>query len=356
MIPLRLPPLAAVLAGLVLAWAPLAEAQRKSKPPKRPRLELQRDSNDWRSYQISGVELIDAKPKQARVFFEWAARLNPARAEPLYALAVITEKDEPMRLALERDPFMHFGRIRSYRIQGDDPRHVFGLRNLGWYDLSSGQLDSARVHFQAAAKRWPDDQSLLWGLALAYRDAGFPDSAEYAIARQRDRLRTDVASKNSLAVLSLPFFEYMIGRAYANANRMDDARAAYERALSEDLSYHPAHVGLALVAMAHRDTAAALGEWDLAVSLAPEEASYRVAYAVLLSAAGRHAEARTQAEAAIESAPFYAAARFARARALDALDEVTAARDAYRDYIAHASRAEEQGIALAQERIGTLAR
>ena len=92
------------------------------------------------------------------------------------------------------------------------------------------------------------------------------------------------------------------------------------------------------------------------MSLAPEEASYRVAYAVLLSAAGRHAEARTQAEAAIESAPFYSAARFARARALDALDDVTAARDAYRDYIAHASRAEEQGIALAQERIGTLAR
>jgi tetratricopeptide (TPR) repeat protein len=317
---------------------------------------MQRDSNDWRSYQVSGIELMDVQPKKARAYFEWAARLDPARPEPWYALALLTDKDEPLREALQRDPFMHMGKIRTFRVEGDDPRQVFGLRNLGWYDLAAGQPDSARVHFQMAMQRWPDDESVLWGLALAYRDTGFPDSAEHAIARQRDRLRAKAASKSSLTVLSLPFFEYMIGRSYAHAKRIDEARLAYERALAEDLSYHPAHVGLAVLAMSIGDTAQALSEWDLSISLVPEDASYRVAYAVLLSAVGRHADARSHAGAAVESAPAYAVARRVLAEALDTLGEAGAARDAYREYIARAPQVESKAIALALERIEALPR
>jgi predicted Zn-dependent protease len=104
------------------------------------------------------------------------------------------------------------------------------------------------------------------------------------------------------------------------------------------------------------DTAQALSEWDLSISLVPEDASYRVAYAVLLSAVGRHADARSHAGAAAESAPAYAVARRVLAEALDTLGETRAARDAYREYLARAPQVESKAIALALERIEALAR
>jgi Tfp pilus assembly protein PilF len=346
--------IALVAVMLATASAPVL-AQTSAKPPKRPKLELQRDSNDWRSYQISGVELMDVKPKQARTYFEWAARLDPARPEPHFALAIVAKRDEPMRLALERDPFMHVGRIRAFRMEGGEPRHIFGLRDVGWFDLASGQPDSARAHFHEAMRRWPKDRTLLWGLVLAHYDAGQIDSADLAIARQREALKGELARENGMAVHSLAFFDYMIGRAYGGAKRFENARAAYERALAEDLSYHPAHVGLALVAVAEQDTATALAQWDMAVSLIPDEASYRVAYAVLLSRTGRHADAAVQGRAAVEAAPYYSAARLALARALDGAGEGAAAAAAYREYILRAPVVDAAAIATALERISVLA-
>ena len=62
------------------------------------------------------------------------------------------------------------------------------------------------------------------------------------------------------------------------------------------------------------------------------------------------------ADAAVESAPFYAAARLVRARALDALGDAAAARDAYREYIARAAQSDAQGIATALARVDALGR
>jgi hypothetical protein len=45
-----------------------------------------------------------------------------------------------------------------------------------------------------------------------------------------------------------------------------------------------------------------------------------------------------------------------RARALDALGDAAAARDAYREYIARASQSDAQGIATALARVDALGR
>ena len=68
------------------------------------------------------------------------------------------------------------------------------------------------------------------------------------------------------------------------------------------------------------------------------------------------ATALVLADAAVESAPFYAAARLVRARSLDALGDASAARDAYREYIARASQSDAQGIATAVARVDALER
>jgi tetratricopeptide (TPR) repeat protein len=61
--------------------------------------------------------------------------------------------------------------------------------------------------------------------------------------------------------------EYTIGYIYFVMNRRDEARAAFGRALTEDLSFYPAHVALGEIARVSRDSATALQELQLAAEL-----------------------------------------------------------------------------------------
>jgi hypothetical protein len=60
----------------------LAHAQRE---PARPELPRGADANDWEAYFDLGERHFWYRPAQAAAAFYWASRLDPTRAEPLFA-------------------------------------------------------------------------------------------------------------------------------------------------------------------------------------------------------------------------------------------------------------------------------
>ena len=91
---------------------------------------------------------------------------------------------------------------------------------------------------------------------------------------------------------------------------VDGRDEAYGRALQEDLSYYPAHVQLAFMAIEAKDTSNALGEMDLAVQLRRDDSAARYLYGYTLAAAGKFADAETHLRKAIELNAVYAAPHF----------------------------------------------
>jgi tetratricopeptide (TPR) repeat protein len=109
------------------------------------------------------------------------------------------------------------------------------------------------------------------------------------------------------------------------------ARDAFGRALQEDLSYFPAHVQLAFLALETADTAAALSEMDLAVQIKPDAPGIRFQYGYALGTLNKLKEAEAQLKKAIELDPEFAIPHFALAevyvasgRKPEALKEVQA--------------------------------
>jgi hypothetical protein len=75
--------LALVAAALV---ALPAAAQSWGPMPPRPNLPRGADPNDWEAYFDLAVSLEPRAADRAEAAFTWAARLDPSRSEPMYAL------------------------------------------------------------------------------------------------------------------------------------------------------------------------------------------------------------------------------------------------------------------------------
>src|SRR5687768_16506969 len=53
--------------------------------PERPALPRGADPNDWEAYFDEGTRHFERFPSRAAAAFYWSARLDPTRAEPLFA-------------------------------------------------------------------------------------------------------------------------------------------------------------------------------------------------------------------------------------------------------------------------------
>jgi hypothetical protein len=103
---------------------------------QRPVLPAGADPNDWNAYYDRGVDLLGRDGGAADQMFRWASRVDPTRAEPLYARWVVFHladsgrferylvddarvlrmpgvmaADSLQMLALTRNPFVHRGLI-----------------------------------------------------------------------------------------------------------------------------------------------------------------------------------------------------------------------------------------------------
>ena len=351
----RLTTLGAALFGLFLC-IPLG-AQPAENEPARPRLEAGADTNDWGSYHELGVHLMFTQPQKAADAFYWASRLDPGEAGPLYyqwralwmsnpalrrryfrgdrkALAsVFAQRANAMRLrATFRDPFV---------LAIGDPAA-----------LERGpSTDRTREYL---LKR-PDDVGLWMYQAINfYRIGGFDSTIaqiKQAIAAL-DRIERKAPTR---VYESREFFEYAIGAAYMSLGDPKAAREAFERSVSENVSFYPARAAIAAIAWSEgSDIETAVREYELATELNPSDGFLRQEYGATLLVARRFDEAVTQLERAIEMEPHFANIYLNLGIAYDHLGKDQESLGAYRRFVALAPRRMQPRITRAKARVEEL--
>lgn len=368
-----------VLALLTAAHAALA--QRKDEP-NRPRLAADADTNNARSYYDYGRAQIERDPAAAADAFYWATRINPLFAEAYYArrsALLLTDKirfqqymeddrrtlqsDEIKRIdslyyyALTINPFVYRGLdallFRSYlnafadeyqrrnnvNIQYDINRWLMQLPASfkAWRAYGDGRFDEALKYYADAIKDARFKADLRADRGRLFVQMRQPDSALAELTQSVDELRKADKSDVVFVYQSKALLEHSIGLVQQSLGNSAAAKEAFARALEEDLSYFPAHVQLAALAMAAKDTATALTEFDLAVQIRPADPTLRYAYGYALITSGRFEEAEAQYRKAIEADPVFASPYFMLGLVLDSQGKGRDALAMYRAFLARAS-------------------
>jgi tetratricopeptide (TPR) repeat protein len=159
-----------------------------------------------------------------------------------------------------------------------------------YYHLVTGELEKANQVYEQFAQTYPRSRGHLINLGITYASMG---QNEKALAATIEALRRHPESYNAYADLVA---------IYANLNRLDDARATYQKMLENKLDYPDAHVYLYGVAAAQgdaeemrRQVAWARGKVGIEDILLAEQADTE-------AFRGRLREAREFSRRAIESA------------------------------------------------------
>lgn len=387
-------PIACALVAIVAlalgaaSWpAPLAAQNAvMEKAPKRPRLDDARaDTNDWTSYYRFGAQHIRTWPDRAAAAFYWASRLAPDRAEPLYARWAATwisrrgmlvqymngalanspearAVDSLQTAALIRDPFVHQGLQRSLEGAMNDRR--YGTGQWGWEDsretqawlaYTEGKFERAAGRFAEAIRQQPTRTELHVYRARAFHGAGKYDSAASELSTALDEMRRHERTRLVYWYESKAMFEYSLGVLHAIRKDYPAAKAAYGRAIAEEITFHIAHAAIGGLALVQGDTAQAIAAFEDAVAANPADAVIRHDLGVLLLSAGRPADALYHFRAVVTLAPEWAAAHYNYAAALDGVGRGAEAVEQYAEFVARAPRSLAGAADGARARIAALA-
>ncbi len=380
------------LTALILA-APLASLHAQIDPakiPKRPELSADRDTNSASDYFYFGGSVLNKMPERAAAAFYWASRLDPTWADPFYGRYValllaqpemvltgyLTRRPGTLRdpivrridslayQALLRNPFVDRrfdgilleewlfretgGTLRLPDLAASNPRFA------GWLAYANGRFQESTALYATALARGRKDPSLHLQRALPFVALGLMDSARSAVQTALTMLRGSDTAQALYAYESYPFAEYSIGILYENGNQPDSARAAYERALLDDLTFYPAHRRLARIRLATHDTAGAMAEYTHATATGPPDAGGLFELAVLLAATGHTDSAVTLLRQTTEAEPW-----FARPHALLGLIYERSgfrpeASDQYRSFLRLAARSMAPEIQAVSRRLALL--
>jgi tetratricopeptide (TPR) repeat protein len=270
--------------------------------------------------------------------FYWAARLPPEAPEPL-------EKRMLERLVPPQQWVSFNTELRE--MGASDP----GL--AAWIAYSEGKLPQALDLYARALQREPNAYGYLEPRARIFFLLGKYDSAVVQMASLVEEMRTRDEKQLVHFYDSKALFEYALGLIYVHQGSLDSARAAFGRALTEDLSFYMAHARLAHLALATGDTAQALSEMRLATELCPDDAALHHQYAQMLLRAGNAGNAATHFHKAVEANPDYAAPYYFLGALWDLQQEPTSALEQYRAFLARASQREPL-VARARERVTAL--
>lgn len=381
-------------------WDPLA------MEPGRPELPGHVDSNDAHSVYQYAESRLERAPAEAAQAFYWASRLDPLWADPLYArrmahfltmpgiyLDYVYERRGTLRSpgiakldslyvqALRTNPFLHAKYDvqafklalmqeveRSIRLQPGganvDMSAVEYYLNTelsqaslpvrAWMAESEGHFSAARDLYLSAIERDSDAASLHIGLARVQFRLGMYDAARAsfgtAIELLRDREDEELVRLYNSKVL----LEHSIGLILEEQESAAGAREAYARALQEDISYSPAHLRLAELALASGDTATAVNEYALAASIDPQNGGVAYLHGALLARVGDVRSASVELRRAIEFEPHFAAPYLLLAAVLDEQGQSAEAAEHYRAYLERSPRHATAERAAVEQRLREL--
>jgi Tfp pilus assembly protein PilF len=273
----------------------------------------------WRAYYMR-AELLRGigETNLAIVALEHAHSLRPLRDADLLVLAELYIAEQAPGQAAS-----HLRRIAAGKDEFGRAQELLGI-----LALQKGDEPNARAHFERAATA--GRATARAHLARVLIAAGRPEDASRELEQilaTADADRDAVAQAHRLRLgLTRPDLEALLERAgrgalAADATRLDEVRAAFERVLEFDPEIWEAHFGLGLVARKREAFAAAAGSFRRALDLVPEQPDVMHELGVALLASGSKADALGLLDRAAALRPgeaaYIADAGFAHLRAGD---------------------------------------
>lgn len=366
--------------AMVMALAMLPAIAAAQGEPARPNLSRSADPNDWEAYFEHGERLFERAPAQASAAFYWAARMDPTRAEPLFAqwatffardqgtwLAYLEENHEILRRAaviandslllraFRRNPFVHRG-LEAALYAGLGRRLRWDGVTTAFMNYGQGDFGRAADGFGRVVRSNPvgNVRFRQWR-ALAFVGAGELDSAAVELTQLLATLRMADAVQVSYYYESKALYEYGLGMLHDARGRPTEARRAWERALEEDLSMYPARAALARLSLRERKAAEAVEHTSQVVEIAPDDAVMHFEHGNALMAANRRDDAIEAYRRAIQLEPHWADPWLRLGVGLENAGEPDQAAAAYAGYLQRAPRRNAVEIRRATERIAALA-
>jgi tetratricopeptide (TPR) repeat protein len=372
-----------VFAALLLLSAPLVAQE---KEPKRPKMPAQADTNDARAYYDFALTRLKDDPEKAADALYWSTRLEPTWADAYYARRVALllidrtrlsrywagdrrtiESKEVRRIdslfyhALTINPFVSqtlerqifetiadeiagsyeragAGTATEVRYAIDQATRSWGTPFRAWLSYSEGRYPEALALYAQAIRENKRNGPLHVDRARIFYNTNQPDSALTSLTAAIDDMRTRDKKELIYVYQSKALTEHSIAAVHQRLGNDAAAREAYGRALQEDLSYYPAHLQLAFMALDAKDTTTALAEMELATQLRPDDAATQYLYGFTLVTAGKAAAAQSHLEKAIALNPVFAAPKFIYAKLLDLASFTEEATAEYKRFLAAASK------------------
>jgi tetratricopeptide (TPR) repeat protein len=363
-----------VLSALCLT----ATAATAQKVPKRPELFAGADTNSWFTYYQAGLSNLRRRPDIAADDFYWAERLNPGAPEPLYAGWVAYWKKRPdrfwdyvagKRFVVESKEVQHIDSLRLKALQRN-PLMYQGLwielfedegpLNMSLDPAMQGIIAYAHGNPMRAAERLgqavksKDNRSFRYDRALALYQIAQYDTAANELQLLIDDMKKREEKKLVRMYESKQMYEYAIGILMVAKGDTTAAREALGKALTEDLSFAPAHVALAHLSAASGDTTTAVQELSQAVEIDSTDVVAQFELGVHLMMQNKTDEAKTHLRKAIALEPYFAQPYFPLAYILEFDANNKEAAEMYLAYAARATRAEEQRANTARARAAEL--
>ncbi len=370
-----------------------AQGRTIDRSPARPRLPTGADSNDANAYFALGAERLQREPHLAAAAFHWAARLDPRSAEAVYArrVSLLLEDRSRLRLyvedttgqrstadtryidslylhAVHLDPFLREdlealllsryaeivwlpevrrgGMLATEADVTPADLRVYIQRHLRDYSAAlsarfaycEGRYDSALAQWAELARTKPRTASIHAERARAFYHLGRLDSARASMEKALAVARRDDADSARFAYESKAAWEHALGRIHERLNDLPAARAAYERAVIEDLAYFPAHLQLAQLHLTQGDTAAAMREFERAAVAAEDEYLPRANYGFRLATRGQLDSAVIHLRRATAIEPLAVESHLMLGLVFDAQGDTAQAREAFARFAALAAR------------------
>ena len=348
--------------------SPLLEQTDSGLPLPRPHLPTGADTNSAAAYYNWAVPFIrfGTKLDSAEMALYWASKLDPAWPDPLYARAIIIVQalkhdaletwfrsrsiravrklglstrqeqliDSLLRIAWTRNPFLNNDLEFSLLPPGQPGDPV----RAGLAACRGGQFALADSLFAVDLQKHPADVVVRVYRARALFYLERYDSVVAQLGAARDSVRRRVEATVARVLPSVEMFDYAIGIARVQQDDFPASRAAFERALTENLSFYWAHVRLAGSALALADTGTALTELAEAVEIEGKDPLIRMYNGTMLRDARRFDEATTQLQEAIALDPYFAAPHYWLATVYQAQGKVPKAIAEYHWFLEHAAR------------------
>jgi tetratricopeptide (TPR) repeat protein len=359
------------------------------------------DTNSARVFYDFAMSNLRKDPEKAADALYWSTRLEPTWADAYYARRIalllsnrrrlrsywsgdrrtieskeIRQIDSLFYRALTLNPFVSQTLDRQlFEAIADDISEEYERAGAGntaeirfyidremqkaptamkaWLAYGDGRFEEAATLYAAAIKEDKRNEPLRLERARVLYQMNRLDSALAELKLATEDLRKRDKKDLVFVYQSKALAEHSMAIVNERLGNGDAARDAFGRALQEDLSYAPAHVQLAYMALETKDTTTALTEMELAAQLSPNDAAIHFIYGFALIASNKFAPAEAEFRKAVAANTDYAGPHFFLGRILEMAGKKPEALAEFRAYMAHAAKTDPRH-AEAEEYIAML--